>query len=124
MPPRSELRLEIATAAKTLADAGIDTAQVDAELLAAHIVGVERGRLGLVELPDGFSARYRELVAGRSRRVPLQHLTGLAPFGPLMLHVGPGVFVPRPETESLLGWALKAVENRSNPLSSNWWRPT
>ena len=116
MPPRSELRLEIATAAKTLADAGIDTAQVDAELLAAHIVGVERGRLGLVELPDGFSARYRELVAGRSRRVPLQHLTGLAPFGPLMLHVGPGVFVPRPETESLLGWALKAVENRSNPL--------
>ena len=93
-------------ATSTLADAGIGSARVDAEELAAHVAGVERGRLRLLDAPgDDFYARYRELVDARSRRVPLQHLTGTAPFGPLMLHVGPGVFIPRPETESLLEWA-------------------
>ena len=51
------------------------------------------------------SERYRDIVAARSRRVPLQHLTGTAAFGPVLLHVGPGVFIPRPETEAILAWA-------------------
>jgi release factor glutamine methyltransferase len=89
-----------------LADAGIDSARCDAEELAAHLAGTERGRLPLIDPPDNeFFDRYHAAVAARSRRVPLQHLTGIAPFGPLTLLAGPGVFIPRPETEAMLDWA-------------------
>ncbi|MCV7314938.1 peptide chain release factor N(5)-glutamine methyltransferase [Mycolicibacillus parakoreensis] len=97
----------IAEAAAALAHAGIDSARRDAEELAAHLIGTERGRLALVDPPvRTFYAEYRRLVDARARRVPLQHLTGTASFGSVTLHVGPGVFVPRPETEALLAWAL------------------
>ncbi len=67
---------------------------------------VDRGRLATLDAADAdFFRRYDELIAARSRRIPLQHLTGTAAFGPLELHVGPGVFIPRPETEALLEWA-------------------
>ncbi|MEE2854581.1 MAG: peptide chain release factor N(5)-glutamine methyltransferase [Actinomycetota bacterium] len=100
------LRRAIDDAAATLAEAGIDSARWDAEELAAHLAGTDRGRLGLLRAPDDdFLGRYREVVAVRSRRVPLQHLLGTAAFGPVMLDVGPGVFIPRPETEALLEWA-------------------
>src|ERR1700758_3418578 len=100
------LRRAIDSAAAQLAEAGIDSARYDAEELAAHLVGTERGRLTLLEPPDGeFFGRYRDIVAARSQRVPLQHLTGTAAFRPLLLHVGPGVFIPRPETEAILAWA-------------------
>ncbi len=100
------LRRAIDDAAVTLAEAGIDSARWDAEQLAAHLAGTDRGRLGLLDSPDDdFLGRYREVVAARSQRVPLQHLLGNAAFGPVMLHVGPGVFIPRPETEALLEWA-------------------
>jgi release factor glutamine methyltransferase len=96
----------IDSAAAQLAGAGIDSARYDAEELAAHLVGSERGRLALLESPgDEFFGRYRDIVAARSRRVPLQHLTGTAAFGPVLLRVGPGVFIPRPETEAMLAWA-------------------
>jgi release factor glutamine methyltransferase len=111
------LRDALAGATATLAEAGIDSARIDAEELAAHLAGVERGLLAFIDTPpDDFFGRFQELVAARSHRVPLQHLTGTAPFGPLMLHVGPGVFIPRPETEALLEWVLKSVAQR--PLSS------
>ncbi len=101
------LRRALDRAAARLAEAGIDSARSDAEQLAAHVAGTERGRLALLEAPgDEFFGRYRDVVAARSRRVPLQHLTGTAAFGPLMLHVGSGVFIPRPETEALLAWAM------------------
>ncbi len=100
------LRRAIDSAAALLAEAGIDSARCDAEQLAAHVVGAERGRLTLIEsIDDEFLVRYHDVVAARSRRVPLQHLTGTAPFGPVALHVGPGVFIPRPETEALFEWA-------------------
>ncbi len=100
------LRRAIDSAAAQLAEAGIDSARHDAEELAAHLVGTERGRLTLLEPPDDeFFRRYREIVAARSQRVPLQHLTGTAGFGPVLLQVGPGVFIPRPETEAILAWA-------------------
>ena len=100
------LRRAIDSAAAQLAEAGIDSARYDAEELAAHLVGTERGRLALLESPGAeFFGRYRDIVAARSQRVPLQHLTGTAAFGPLLLHVGPGVFIPRPETEAVLAWA-------------------
>jgi release factor glutamine methyltransferase len=102
----TRLRYAIDSAATLLADAGIDSARYDAEELAAHLAGTERGRLPLVDSPDDtFFDRYHAAIAARSRRVPLQHLTGTAAFGPLTLSVGPGVFVPRPETEAMLEWA-------------------
>ena len=100
------LRRTIDSAAALLAGAGIASARCDAEQLAAHLIGTDRGRLSLLESPeDEFFGRYRDIVAARSRRVPLQHLTGTAAFGPVLLHVGPGVFIPRPETEAMLAWA-------------------
>lgn len=100
------LRRAINEAAGTLAAAGIDSARFDAECLAAHTAGVDRGRLALHEPDEAFFERYRELVAARASRIPLQHLMTTAPFGPVLLNVGPGVFVPRPETEAVLEWAL------------------
>lgn len=103
----SRLRRAIDSAAAILAGAGIDSARTDAELLAAHVVGVERGRLVTIDPPGpDFYERYEQVIARRSQRVPLQHLTGTAAFGSLLLLVGPGVFIPRPETEALLEWAL------------------
>lgn len=101
------LREAIVAATATLARAGIDSARTDAELLAAHLAGTDRGRLALLDAPDPeFFDRFDQAVSERARRTPLQHITGTAPFGPVLLHVGPGVFTPRPETEALLEWAL------------------
>ena len=96
----------IDAAAAALAKAGVAAPRVDAELLAAHATGTDRGRVRFVEAGPGFAEHYDELVARRARRVPLQHLLGTAPFGSVDVHVGPGVFIPRPETEALLEWAL------------------
>jgi release factor glutamine methyltransferase len=110
------LRQAIEAAATRLAAAGVASPRIDAELLAAHVAGVDRSRLMFTDDPgDGFEQAFDELVAARSRRIPLQYLIGTAPFGPLTLAVGPGVFVPRPETESLLEWAC-AQPLPSNPL--------
>jgi release factor glutamine methyltransferase len=99
------LRQAIDAAAVALAEAGVGSPRTDAELLAAHAAGTERGRLALAEAGPEFLDRYDELVAQRANRVPLQHLVGTAAFGPVTVHVGPGVFIPRPETESVLEWA-------------------
>jgi release factor glutamine methyltransferase len=101
------LRAAIAAATEHLSRAGIDSARTDAELLAAHAAGAERGRLALLETPGpAFFDRFDAAVTTRAQRIPLQHITGRAAFGPANLQVGPGVFIPRPETESLLEWAL------------------
>lgn len=100
------LRQIIGDATAALTAAGIDSASADAERLAAHVAGIDRGRLFMFEPDESFRRRYRDIVSARARRIPLQHLTGTAAFGPVDLFVGPGVFVPRPETESLLEWAL------------------
>jgi release factor glutamine methyltransferase len=102
----TRLRQAIDDATRTLTDAGVSCPRVDAEELAAHAAGTDRGRLALVDVvADDFFGRYTELVGARTKRIPLQHIIGTAAFGPLTLHVGPGVFVPRPETEALLEWA-------------------
>lgn len=114
----SRIRDAIDSAAALFADAGIDSARYDAEELAAHAAGTDRGRLALLDPPDDeFFGRYRELVAARSSRIPLQHLIGTAAFGPVLLQVGPGVFIPRPETEALLDWVLKQAA--AQPLGSD-----
>ncbi|MBV8929975.1 MAG: peptide chain release factor N(5)-glutamine methyltransferase [Mycobacteriaceae bacterium] len=102
------LRQQIEHAAAALAEAGVTSPRADAEELAAHAAGTSRGMLTLLDtVDDEFRARYAELVAERSRRIPLQHIIGTAAFGPASLDVGPGVFIPRPETESLLEWAVR-----------------
>ncbi|MUM16313.1 MULTISPECIES: peptide chain release factor N(5)-glutamine methyltransferase [unclassified Mycobacteroides] len=100
-----QVRQLIDEAVESLTRAGVSSPQVDAEELAAHLLGTPRMQLRFAEIGPGFSERYRELVARRAQRVPLQHLTGNAAFGPIEVAVGPGVFIPRPETESLYAWA-------------------
>ncbi|MFH8613787.1 peptide chain release factor N(5)-glutamine methyltransferase [Streptomyces sp. NPDC017979] len=102
------LLAEVAQATQRLADAGVPSPRFDAEELAAFVHGVKRGELHTVKDAD-FDARYWEAVARREAREPLQHITGRAFFRYLELQVGPGVFVPRPETESVVGWAIDAV---------------
>ncbi|WP_040856066.1 peptide chain release factor N(5)-glutamine methyltransferase [Nocardia niigatensis] len=108
---RAPLRPAIREAVEILAAAGVHSPQADAEYLAAHVLGVDRGRLALMPMltPDQLE-EYRKLVARRAERVPLQHLTGIAAMGEIDLAVGPGVFVPRPETELLFAWALAQLE--------------
>ncbi|MCG5430696.1 peptide chain release factor N(5)-glutamine methyltransferase [Mycobacterium sp. MYCO198283] len=103
----TRLRQVVDAAAAALTAAGVNSPRVDAESLAAFAAGTSRGMLPLLDPPgDDFFVRYAELVDARSQRVPLQHLTGTAAFGPVTLRVGPGVFVPRPETEAMLEWAM------------------
>lgn len=100
------LRPLIDAAELVLAEAGVGSPRVDAELLAAYAAGTDRGRLAFAKTGPGFCERYDGLVAQRASRVPLQHLTGTAAFGSVEVQVGPGVFIPRPETESVLEWAV------------------
>lgn len=115
--PRMPLRLAIAEAERQLADAGVASPRVDAELLAAHVVGVQRGRLMMHPLVDPpVLEELRRLVARRATREPLQHILGTAVLGPVTVAVGPGVFTPRPETELLLEWGLGVLAGVPDPV--------
>ncbi|MBF6672223.1 peptide chain release factor N(5)-glutamine methyltransferase [Glutamicibacter sp. FBE19] len=97
-----------------LASAGVPSPGVDADLLLCHVLGISRSELKLRELRgDVFQGDQREqftaLVAARRTRIPLQHLTGVAHFRYLELKVGPGVFTPRPETETVVQLGLDFV---------------
>lgn len=107
-------------AAATLAAAGVPSPDADAELLAAHVLGVGRGELAAAALrgdrvPDAAERAVQDLVARRASREPLQHITGRAAFRHLDLRVGPGVFVPRPETEMVAQLAIDALRSAAIP---------
>lgn len=105
-----ELRTALAAASSTLSAAGVGSAWAEAQILAAHVLGISRAELSrLVVLGAPEPAGLAELVARRARREPLQHLVGVAPFRTIELLVGPGVFVPRPETEVVAGIAIEAA---------------
>lgn len=107
----SDLRDAVRAATRTLADAGVGSPEHDAVALAAHALGVDAGEVRrLMVLGASVPETYAGLVSERARRVPLQHLTGRAWFRGLELEVGPGVFVPRPETEVVAGWAVEAAQ--------------
>jgi len=107
----------IAAAAAVLTEAGIDAPRVDAELLAAAVLGVPRGRLWTVTgFDDAAAARFTELVKQRAARRPVQHLLGTAPFRLGEVAVGPGVFIPRPETELLVDWGLDRLRGLAAPV--------
>ena len=103
-----------------LSQVGIAAPDVDAELLAAYVLQTRRGAVQAAAIRgDALSAadadRLAELVARRAAREPLQHLTGMAPFRHLELRVGPGVLVPRPETEIVAQLAIDALTAAASP---------
>jgi len=103
-------------ATAVLAAAGVPSPKVDAELLAGHLLGVGPGRVRALVLGDTPApAGYAELVAERAQRIPLQHITGVAHFRYLELAVGPGVFIPRPETESVVQLVIDRLKDRAAP---------
>jgi release factor glutamine methyltransferase len=106
-PTVLSVRAALASATAELAAAGVASPRTDAELLAAHALGIARSRLVLV---DDFTPEqlvvFRRLLAERAARTPLQHLIGHVAFGDIDIDVGPGAFIPRPETELLVAWAL------------------
>ena len=113
------IRPVLAAAAARLREAGVASPDHDAAELLAHVLGTERSRLPLVDagdVPAEALRRYDDLVTRRAAREPLQHLTGRAWFRHVELMVGPGVFVPRPETELLAGWAVTAAGHLESPV--------
>ena len=111
------LRAVLAEAERELAAAGVASPRFDAESLAAHALGIQRGHLVLQPRIDPAAERVlRALVARRAAREPLQHLLGTAVLGPVEVAVGPGVFIPRPETELLLEWGVARLRHVASPL--------
>jgi release factor glutamine methyltransferase len=118
----TDLPALLVEATARLLAAGVASPRHDAEVLAAHVLGVERGALSSVRVltprqQDDLDA----LVRRRESREPLQYLTGRAPFRYLDLVVGPGVFIPRPETEVMTGVAIdelrRVVDTGTSPLA-------
>lgn len=106
----SDLRSAVRAATARLAEAGVASPEADAVALAAHALGTTVGDVRKAMVLGGAAPpAYEELVALRASRMPLQHLTGRAGFRGLELEVGPGVFVPRPETEGVAGLAVEAA---------------
>jgi release factor glutamine methyltransferase len=113
----ASIRERVAAAKDRLTGAGIprDEAELDARLLAQHVLGWDTTRLltsGLDDPPPGFADRFDELVARRSAREPLAYITGLKEFWNLAFEVSPAVLVPRPETETLVEAALSRHSDR------------
>jgi release factor glutamine methyltransferase len=97
-----------------LAAAGVPSPRADAELLAAHVLGATRGEVAAWAVSGRAltavqAVDFRRLAISRSTRTPLQYLTGTAAFRSVDLQVGPGVFLPRPETELVAGRAIEAL---------------
>ncbi len=112
-----DLAAAVSAAAEQLAAAGVASPRVDAEELAAALLGMARGRLQAVMIrgaavPDG----YHDLVARRAQREPLQHLTGVTGFRHVDIACAAGVFVARPETELVAGAAIEAARRSPHPL--------
>jgi release factor glutamine methyltransferase len=111
----------LSESSRKLIEAGVTSATVDAELLAANCLGISRSDLSILvatnsDFPASKIALFEKALARRVSREPLQHITGIAPFRHLELEVGPGVFTPRPETEQLVSYAMEKISNVSKPL--------
>ncbi|GAB4078408.1 peptide chain release factor N(5)-glutamine methyltransferase [Nostocoides australiense] len=110
----SGLRQVMRDAAARLAEAGVPSPDADVVELVSFVLRIEpsevrRRMIVGAELTAAQEDRLGDLIEGRSHRIPLQHLTGRAYFRHLTLQVGPGVFVPRPETEMVAGLAIEAA---------------
>ena len=104
-------RLLLKEGIAVLTAAKVASPEVDAVELLVHALHTTRKDLILIEDVSEIDAiEYRRLIEQRAQRVPLQHLTGVAYFRHVELAVGPGVFVPRPETEVMTGWVLENAQ--------------
>ena len=117
------MRDHLNDAARRLAEGGVASPEFDARELLAHALGITRGTLSALELtssaPELSAAQladYDALIARRASREPLQHLIGVTGFRYVDVLVGPGVFVPRPETELLAGWAIEQCQELDRPI--------
>lgn len=113
------LRDLVEHAAKRFEEAGIDSAKVDAELLAGHLLGISRGSVQSeiirgIEINELQAEKLTNFYGRRLSREPLQHITGKAYFRNLELEVGKGVFIPRPETEFVAQLAIDALRSFSS----------
>ncbi|MES2172096.1 MAG: peptide chain release factor N(5)-glutamine methyltransferase [Actinomycetota bacterium] len=110
----------LSRAVDVLTRAGVPTPEVDAELLVGHVLGIGRGQvqaraitetaMSAEDVVDVFA-----LIERRAAREPLQHITGRAAFRSIELAVGPGVFVPRPETEIVAQYAIDSLAASASP---------
>ncbi len=120
-----EIKALLRVAKSQLVESGIN--EVDAEHLLAHVLGLTRMDLHnsvLVESTiatisdiDVIEAQFFDLLDRRLNHEPLQYLTGVAPFRYLEIQVGPGVLVPRPESELLVEAVLQHIANLPAPVS-------
>lgn len=112
----ASIRERLALASRLLTDAGLQSPRVDAELIAAHVLDTSRGGVSTYDhFSTGQAEIFDSLVAARATGVPLQYLLGTAPFRQISLSVGPGVLIPRPETESV---AQQAIEIAREAVST------
>jgi release factor glutamine methyltransferase len=112
------IRRAVGEATSLLSAAGVPSPHNDARELVAFVLDIPRSGLALVTgVTSAQHDRLSRLVGERARRVPLQHIIGSAPFRHLEVPVGPGVFVPRPETELLVDWGLAAVAGVRAPVT-------
>ena len=115
------LREVLGQAGERLRLAGVPSSRADAVALLAYAWGtttseVHRSQVLGTEPDAAVIERFDHLLEQRAARVPLQHLTGTAPFRGIELHVGPGVFIPRPETETLVDLVKGAVGELAAPV--------
>lgn len=90
-----------------------ESPRLDAELLMAHALGVPRNRMLLVHLDDPVPEGFALLVKRRLQHEPVAHLTGLRGFWTIDLEVGPGAFIPRADTETLIEAAVAHFGERA-----------
>lgn len=119
-PETSTITTVFRSAVELLARAGVPSPDVDAELLIGFVLGMSRGEVQAKAITGGAVstgevATISAMVERRAAREPLQHITGRAPFRSLELAVGPGVFVPRPETEQVAQFAIDALRAAAGP---------
>ena len=93
-----------------------DTARLDSELLMAEALHIDRDRLLLAPPDREVPARYWEMVKRRSEGEPVAYITGRRAFWNIELHVGPGVLVPRPDSEALIASAIEHFDGTDGPM--------
>jgi release factor glutamine methyltransferase len=103
-------------AARRLADAGVESSRLDAELLLAAAAGVSREAAvtGSIELSPALLNKFESMIARRERREPIAYILGHKEFYSLDFEVTPAVLIPRPETEFVVSAALECIAGKAN----------
>ena len=111
MPEQRTIRSLIHEATRTLSKSGVDSAELNARLLLAHVLGVEEWQLGVYrkKISEQQANQLGGLIQKRSQRIPLQHLVGSVGFYGLDVQVSPSALIPRPETELLVETVIKTI---------------